>query len=102
MYTLITGAASAEAYKLKNTLGREAVILGDYVELPDVLIQLGKVIILPNPKNSAYAHQMLALCLDRAINSIYVLRAEEKEPLMNAKQLFLEYDIQIEAADDKV
>ncbi len=102
MYTLITGAASAEAYRLKNTLGRGEVILGDYMELPDLLVRSGTVITLPNPKNGAYAHQILALCLDKAINSIYVLRAEEKEQLLNAKQLFWEYDIQIETADDKI
>lgn len=102
MYTLITGAASAEAYRLKNALGREDVVLGDYMELPEVLVRSGKVIALPNPRNTAYAHQMLALCLDKAINSMYVLREEEKELLLNAKQLFWEYDIQIEIADDKV
>lgn len=102
MYTLITGAASAGAYKLKNALGSKAVILGDYMELPDILVQSGKVITLPSPKNAAYAHQMLALCLDKAINSLYVLREEERELLLNAKQLFWEYDIQIETADDKV
>jgi hypothetical protein len=102
VYTLITGAASAEAYRLKSTLNREGVILGDYLELPDVLVQSGKVMILPNPKNAAYTHQMLALCLDKAINRIYVLRDDEKELLLNTKQLFTEYDIQIETADDKV
>jgi len=102
VYTLITGAASAEAHKLKNALGGEAVILGDYIELPDVLVRSGKVIILPSPKNAAYAHQMLALCLDKAINAIFVLREEERDLLLNAKQLFWEYDIQIETADDKV
>lgn len=102
MYTLITGAASAEAYRLKSALNREEVILGDYLELPEVLIQSGKVIALPNPKNTAYTHQVLALCLDWNINSVFVLRAEEKELLLQAKQLFEEYNIQIEAADDKV
>jgi hypothetical protein len=102
VHTLITGAASAEAYRLKSALNREEVILGDYLELPEVLVQSGKVIALPTPKNAAYTHQMLALCLDKAINRIYVLREEEKELLLNAKQLFEEYDIQIEAADDKV
>ena len=102
MYTLITGATTAEAYRLKNTLGNENVMLGDYMELPDVLVRSGKVIALPNPENAAYTHQMLALCLDKAINAIYVLRREEKELLINAKQLFWEYDIQIETADDKV
>ena len=72
------------------------------MELPDILVQSGKVITLPSPNNAAYAHQMLALCLDKAINSLYVLREEERELLLNAKQLFWEYDIQIETADDKV
>jgi len=102
VYTLITGAASAEAYRLKNTLNAEGVILGDYLELPEVLVQSGKVIALPNPKNTSYTHQVLALCLDRNINCVLILRQEEKELLLNAKQLFTEYDIQIEAADDKV
>ena len=102
MYTLITAAATAEAYQLKNALGREDVILGDYMELPDVLVRIGKVITLPTPENAAYTHQMLALCLDKAINTIYVLREDEKELLLNAKQLFWEYDIQIETPDDKI
>ena len=102
MYTLITGAASAKAYRLKNTLGTKEIMLGDYMDLPDVLVQSGKIIALPNPENAAFTHQMLALCLDKAINKIYVLREEEKVLLLNAKQLFTEYDIQIEAADDKV
>jgi len=102
VYTLITGAASAKAYRLKNTLGAKEIMLGDYMDLPYVLVQSGKIIALPNPENAAFTHQMLALCLDKAINKIYVLREEEKELLRNAKQLFTEYDIQIEAADDKV
>jgi len=102
VYTLITGAASAKAYRLKNTLGTKEIMLGDYMDLPDVLVQSGKIIALPNPENAAFTHQMLALCLDKAINKIYVLREEEKVLLLNAKQLFTEYDIQIEAADDKV
>jgi len=87
---------------LKNALGKDEVVLGDFMELPDVLVRSGKVILLPNPKNAAYTHQMLALCLDNTINTVYVLRKEEEELLMNAKHLFGEYDIQIEAANDKI
>lgn len=100
MYTLITGAASAEAYSLKTTLNVKQVLLGDYAELPDVLINSSKVIGLPNPQNPAYTHQMLALCLDRNVNTIYPLRKQEQELLVNAKQLFQEYDIKIKTADD--
>jgi hypothetical protein len=102
VYTLITAAATAQAYRLKNALSRNEVMLGDYMELPDLLVRSGKVITLPSPENGAYTHQMLALCLDKAINSVYVLREKEKELLLNAKQLFWEYDIQIETADDKI
>lgn len=102
MYTLITAAATAEAYRIKNALNREEVVLGDYMELPDVLVRSGKVITLPNPESAAYTHEMLALCLDKNINSVCVLREEERELLFNAKQLFREYDIQIGTADDKI
>ncbi|HTD42030.1 MAG TPA: hypothetical protein VK671_15485, partial [Mucilaginibacter sp.] len=62
----------------------------------------GKVIKLPNPLNPAYTHQMLALCLDRGIGAIYALREQEKELLLNANQLFQEYDIKIKTTDDKI
>ena len=102
MYTLITAAASAGAYSLKNRLNIDRVLLGDYMELPDILIQSGKVIKLPNPQNPAYTHQMLALCLDMDINTIYALHAAERQLLLDAKQLFHEYDITINTTDDKI
>ena len=102
VYTLITGAASAEAYSLKTILSKEQVLLGDYMELPDILINSGKVIRLPNPQNPSYTHQMLALCLDKNVNTVYALNGQEKELLLNAKQLFQEYDIKIKTTDDKI
>lgn len=99
MYTLITAANSAEAYGLKNTLNTDHILLGDYMELPDVLIRSGKVFKLPDPQNAAYTHQMLALCLDKNVDTIYALREQEKQPLLNAKQLFNEYNIEIKAYD---
>ena len=101
MYTLITAANSSEAYSLKNTLNMDHVLLGDYMELPDVLIRSGKVLQLPNPQNAAYTHQMLALCLDKNVDTIYALREQEKQSLLNARQLFNEYNIEIKA-DGKV
>ena len=102
MYTLITGAASAEAHSLKTALTAEQVLLGDYMELPGILVNSGTVIRLPEPKSPSYTHQILALCLDRKINTVYPLREQEKELLLNAKQLFQEYDIKIKTTDDKV
>ena len=34
---------------------------------------------------------MLALCLDKDIDTIYVLRVQERQLLLDAKQLFDEY-----------
>jgi len=72
------------------------------MELPDILIQSGKVIKLPNPQNPAYTHQMLALCLDMDINTIYALHAAERQLMLDAKQLFHEYDITSKTTDDKI
>lgn len=101
MYTLITAANSSEAYRLKNALGSEYILLGDYLELPDVLIRSGKVLQLPDPQNPAYTHQMLALCLDKGVDTIYAMRDQERQTLLNAEQLFYEYNIRIRA-DDKI
>lgn len=100
MYTLITAAASAKAYSLKNTLDTDDVLLGDYLELPEILVQSGKMLRLPEPQSASYTHQVLALCLDKNIDTIYVLRKAEAELLLNAKILFYEYGIDILAADD--
>lgn len=94
MYTLITGAATSMAYKVKNSLHNENIILGDYAELPKTM--LSKMMIqLPNPASPAYTHEMLALCLDRKIDHIYPLKQEEQSQLNAAKQLFVEYGIAI-------
>src|ERR1700748_2079098 len=94
MYTLITGATTAMAYKLKNSLHGAQIIMGDYAELP--LTMLSKTMIqLPNPNSSSYAHEMLTLCLDREIDHIYALKAQEKEQLNTAKELLAEYGINL-------
>lgn len=95
MGILITAAASAESYQLKNKLGSDNVILGDYMELPELMIKAGKMIKLPAPASSSYSHQVLTLCLDKSINTIYPLRKEEQALLKEAEQLFVEYGIEI-------
>ena len=97
MYTLITGAATSMAYKVKNSLATDKIILGDFAELPSTM--LSKTMIqLPNPASPSYAHQMLALCLDKEIDHIYALKKEEQSQLNTAKQLFREYGINITPA----
>ena len=95
MYTLITAATSAQAYKLKNSLNSENVILGDYMELPALMLKNSNMIKLPNPASASYAHEMLTLCLDKQINTVYPLNDSEIILLIEAGQLFSEYGIKI-------
>lgn len=91
MYTLITAAATAEAQRLKNKLGSTHILLGDYLEMPAFM----KIIGLPNPASPSYTHEMLTLCLDKQIDTVYALRDEETSLLREAEQLFREYGITI-------
>lgn len=97
MYTLITAASSAEAYQLKNSINASSVLLGDYEDLPELMIKSGKMLKLPNPQQDTYPHLMLALCLDYQIETVYTLRAQEAEALAPAMQLFAEYGIELMA-----
>jgi hypothetical protein len=92
---LITSANSVAAHQLKNKLNADHVILGDYMDLPEFMVQSGKMVLLPNPKSNAYSHEILTLCLDKNIGSIYPLREEEATLLKEAEQLFKEYNIDI-------
>ncbi len=86
---------SAGAHSLKNQLGDNEIVLGDYHDLPQFMLSSGNLIQLPNPQSVSYPHQMLALCLDNSIDVVYVLDNEEADQLIEAKQLFAEYEIQI-------
>jgi hypothetical protein len=100
---LITSANSAKAYRFKNKLNAvDNIILGDYNELPAFMLAQGKMIKLPNPQSISYTHEMLALCLDNAIDIIYVLDNKEAKLLMESKQLFTEYNIDIQVQADEV
>lgn len=97
---LITGASMAKAYRLKNTLPATDVLLGDYLDLPEVMIKSGQMIKLPNPQTESYPHQMLALCLDYGFDTVYVLHADEMRALAPSDQLFNEYGIKLETIHD--
>lgn len=92
---LITAANSAPAYKLKNLLNSDAVIMGDYMDLPDFMLKPGKLICLPNPTSASYTHEMLTLCLDMGVGTVYVFREQEAAPLLQSETLFNEYNIKI-------
>jgi hypothetical protein len=92
--TLITAANSAHAYRLKNKLNPANIILGDYLDLAAFMLTSFNMIRLPHPNSIAYTHEMLTLCIDKQITTIYALREEEKV-LQTAEQLFNEYGITI-------
>ena len=95
MKILITKATSSEAHRLKSKLNADDVLLGDYVELPDFMLKSGTMIRLPKPESDIYTHEMLALCLDNNITTLYALGNEEYNVLIIAVQLFNEYGIEI-------
>jgi hypothetical protein len=98
MYTLITAATSAEAQRLKNQLGAENILLGDYQDLPAFMLKGTNMLKLPDPASTAYAHEMLTLCLDKNIKLVYALREQEQLLLNEAKQLFEEYGIEVKSS----
>jgi hypothetical protein len=94
MYILITAATSAKAQQLKAKLKTGNVILGDYQDLPAFMLK-ADLIRLPNPASASYAHEMLTLCLDKEVDTVFALRDEELNLLNEAGQLFAEYGIKI-------
>jgi hypothetical protein len=96
MSILITAANSAQAYRLKSLLGKsENVFLGDYMDLPELMVKNGTMLKTPRPDSPSYAHEMLTLCLDNGINMVFPLRQAELLPLAEARVLFLEFDVQL-------
>ena len=57
------------------------------------MLESAQMLKLPDPSSIAYTHEMLTLCLDKQIVTVYALRDEEQLLLMKAEQLFAEYDI---------
>ncbi|RYY34081.1 MAG: hypothetical protein EOP46_14545 [Sphingobacteriaceae bacterium] len=98
--TLVTAATSPRAHRIKNNLDTDNVLLGDYLDMPDFMVQSGKMIRLPNPSSASYAHQMLTLCLDSDINVVYPLNKDEALLLNEAILLFDEYGIEIKFTDE--
>jgi hypothetical protein len=99
---LITSALSAEAHRLKSKVTAANVILGDYNDMPAFMLAQGKLIKLPNPQSFSYTHEMLALCLDNAIDTVYVLDSKEAGLLLESKQLFTEYNIDIQLPGNEI
>ncbi|MEO7214339.1 hypothetical protein [Mucilaginibacter sp.] len=95
MSILITAASSASAHKLKNKLNSPDVLLGDHADLPDFMVKSMGLLKLPSPASVSYQHEMLTLCLDKGVNTVYVLTGHELDLLRESELLFKEYNIDI-------
>ncbi|AYL96652.1 hypothetical protein [Mucilaginibacter celer] len=96
MAILITAATSAQAYQLKNKLEGHDIILGDYQELPEFMVKTGRMITLPKPASASYTHEILTLCLDKEVDTVYLFRPDETALLLKAETLFNEYNITLQ------
>mgnify|MGYP003296302268 CR=1 FL=1 len=95
MSVLITAASHAEAYKLERILQLPEVIFADYQELPHLASSGRKFIKIPAGNSASYAHEILDLALNRGIDRIFPLYADEILPLAESRQLFQEYGISV-------
>ena len=93
MKVLITSATLATAHKLKNRLNNDVVLLGDHADLPEFMLK--SIVKLPNPATDTYTHEMLKICLDNDIETLYPLTNDEMSVLLISEQLFKEYNIKI-------
>ncbi len=90
-FVLVTGAASAAAYKVKSLFNSDNLLFGDYEPLPP----MPSLRILPSPSSASYIADFLKFCLEENITQVYTIRRKEVLALMNAKLLFEEYGIQL-------
>lgn len=95
---LITEALSAKAHRLKSDFSANVVgiIMGDFNDVPHVMLKSNAIKQLPHPASAAYPHQLLTFCLDSNIATVYVLNTQEIIAIEGAMQLFFEYGIDIQ------
>lgn len=88
---LLTGAASAAAYRAKSQFKPDLLIMGDYEPLPG----LSTLQPLPSPTSATYIHDLLKICLEQEITAIYPIRRAELKVLMPARLLLDEYGTEL-------
>lgn len=96
MKILITAAVTAQAYKLKNLLDKEATfIFADQGDVPAFVAKETLFLNIPAGDSASFAHELLSLCLDHQIDYVFPLRRNEIDALAEARQLFAEYEIKV-------
>ncbi len=99
MVALITGAASAAAFRIRRLLDFDQVIFADHLDLPQLIFKETRFLQIPEGSSSSFAHQLLKLCLDNHVDIVFPLRKDELQPLAEAKVLFSEYGIRLIVPD---
>lgn len=93
MAILITAASYSTAFKIHTMLGSPSVYFGEQLKMP--AIPGMKFVHLPEVSSSIYINEMLKLCLDNQIFTIFPLKQAEILDLSAARQLFEEYGIRM-------
>ena len=92
---LLTGAADAQAYRLKQYISADFIVFADQQELPQMPSASKKSIKIPDGSSTTFAHEILSRCLDLQISNVYPLRENEVLALSEAALLFEEYGIKL-------
>lgn len=93
MAILITAASYSAAFKIHRLLGSASVYFGEQLEMPP--IPGNEFIRLPETGSPSYINEMLKLCLDNQISTVFPLKRTEINVLSGARQLFEEYGISL-------
>lgn len=96
---MITGAASAAAFRINRILGFDEVIFADHLDLPLSVFKETRFLKISEGNSSAFAHQLLKICLDNHIEMVFPLRRAELKALAEARILFEEYGIKLIVPD---
>jgi len=102
MKLLITQGTTPFAQRIAKRFGDERRIRYYFVSsdpIPDVLIRSGSYKEIPAANEATFVHELLKLALDRQVTHLLPLGMDEVLLLTDAKQLFIEYDIQILVPD---
>ncbi len=74
-------------------------LFGSAEDVPNVLINQGNFLRIPQVNTPVFVHEVLKKCLDNEISAVIPLGIEELYPLAEARLLFLEYNIDIWVPD---
>ena len=61
MVALITGAASAAAFRIRRLLEFDEVIFADHLDLPQSIFRETRFLQIPDGNSQAFAHQVILL-----------------------------------------